>query len=196
MTDSSGDTTQSGRRTWRKGERAKVSIFQTFRSAFQEKDSRRENPKPQGEVAISQRSRQRREGVSENMLRAHLEADLQALLNTIQLGSAIDLSDVPHVRRSIVNYGFRDMSSVSLAEMNSTSLRETIRKSLIDYEPRLITETIDVTVTEIEGDVRQRLAISVSAELTGDPVDIPLDFDAEVDVAVGKLKMSKLRVQA
>jgi type VI secretion system protein ImpF len=29
----------------------------------------------------------------------------------------------------------------------------------------------------------------------GDPVDIPMDFDAEVDLGAGKLRMSKLRVQ-
>ena len=80
--------------------------------------------------------------------------------------------------------------------MSSHSIKDTIRQSLIDHEPRLVRESIDVQVIEIEDDVRQRLAISVSAELTGDPVDIPLDFDAEVDVSVGKLRMSHLKVQA
>jgi type VI secretion system protein ImpF len=39
------------------------------------------------------------------------------------------------------------------------------------------------------------MAITVSAEMIGDPVDVPLDFDAEVDLGAGKLHMSKLRVQ-
>ena len=196
MMQNASDKSGSGQRLWRKGEKAKVSIFQTFRSAFEAGDAQRAHPVSGGESEISQRSRQRREGVSETTLRAHLEADLNALLNTIHLGSCVDLDDVPHVQASIVNFGFRDLSSVSLAEMNTPGLKATIRRSLINHEPRLIPESIDVEVTQAEGDNRQRLSIAVSAELMGDPVDIPLDFDAEVDMAAGKLKMSKLRVQA
>jgi len=40
------------------------------------------------------------------------------------------------------------------------------------------------------------IAISVSAELMGDPVDVPLDFEAEVDLGAGKLNMSRLQVQS
>lgn len=196
MKQDASDNSGSGQRVWRKGERAKVSIFQTFRNAYHEGDARRAQARGGGETEISERSRQRREGVSERTMRDHLEADLNALLNTIQLGSCVDLSDYPHVQGSIANFGFRDLSSVSLAEMNSHSIKDTIRQSLINHEPRLVPESIDVQVTEIEDDVRQRLSISVSAELTGDPVDIPLDFDAEIDVSVGKLRMSHLKVQA
>lgn len=190
------DTTQRGQRLWRKGDRAKVSILQVFRTSFYEHDQRRANtPGASGEVEVSQRSRQRREGVTETTLRSHLEADLNSLLNTIQLGSCISLEDTPHVERSILNYGFRDLSSVSVAEIHTPAIINTIRQSLIDHEPRLVRDSIEVQVIEAEDNARQRLSISVSAELMGDPVDIPLDFDAEVDLGAGKMSMSKLRVQ-
>lgn len=194
-----GKTSQkgsSGQRLWRKGDRAKISIMQVFRESYFEHDARKANTAAgAGEATISKRSQQRREGVSENQLRAHLEADLNALLNTIQLGSAVSLDDTPHVRDSIVNYGFRDLSGISVSEINTPKMVETIRQSLLTFEPRLLSESIDVQVGGSDGDERQRLSISVSAELMGDPVDIPLDFDAEVDLGAGKLKMSKLRVQ-
>lgn len=173
---------------WRTGERAKVSIFQVFRNAHQAGDA----VKSHSESGDSLRHR---EGLSETTLREHLQTDLSALLNTIELGSAVDLEDAPHVRSSIINYGLRDLSSISAAEINTPQIKQTIGNSLADHEPRLVPGSIDVQVTEPEGDNRQRLSISVSAELMGDPVDIPLDFDAEVDVAGGKLRMSKLRLQ-
>jgi type VI secretion system protein ImpF len=186
----------SGSRMWRKGERAKVSIMQVFRSAYQEHDARKANPgSKSGEVEISRRAQQRREGASEDQLRAHLETDLNALLNTIQLEAAVSLEDAPHVRRSIANYGFQDLSGLSLRDIKERQMIETIRQSLLTYEPRLTPHSIDVQVTEIENNKRQRLAIKVSADLSGDPVDIPLDFDAEVDASAGKLRMSKLRMQ-
>lgn len=174
---------------WRAGERAKVSIFQVFRNAYEAGDATK-TPSERGNRL------QHRDGLNETMLRKHLQTDLNALLNTIELGSAIDLSDVPHVQSSIINYGFRDLSSVSMAEINTPKIKQTIRKALIDHEPRLVPGSIDVQVSEPNGDNRQRLSISVSAELMGDPVDIPLDFDAEVDIAAGKLRMSSLRIQA
>lgn len=186
----------TGQRLWRKGDRAKVSILQVFREAHFEHDARRANQAAEdGETPVSRRSLQRRDGVSEDKLRTHLEADLSALMNTIQLGSTVDLDDVPHVRSSIVNYGFRDLSGVSMLEMTTQKLVDTIKQSLLTYEPRLTHDSIDVKVTGAEGNSRQRLSISVAAEMVGDPMDIPLDFDAEVDVGAGKLKMSKLRVQ-
>ena len=196
MAKSASDKGSSGQRLWRKGDRAKISIMQVFRESYLEHDARKANQASDtGEATISKRSQQRRDGVSESQLRAHLEADLNALLNTIQLGSAVSLDDAPHVQASIANYGFRDLSGISVSEINTPKMVETIRHSLLTFEPRLLSESIDVSVTGAEGDERQRLSISVSAELMGDPVDIPLDFDAEVDLGAGKLKMSKLRVQ-
>lgn len=186
---------QADGRLWRKGERAKVSILQVFREAHLAKDARKGAFSKDGEAEVSKRAQKRRHGVSEAQLRLHLEADLAALLNTIQLGSSVALDDAPYVKQSIVNYGFRDMSGISLAEIKTPAMARAIKQSLLDHEPRLVPASIEVEVKQAEGDNRQRLAIQVTAELMGDPVDIPLDFDAEVDVGAGKLKMSKLRVQ-
>lgn len=192
MNSPSSDKRAPGDRLWRKGERAKVSILQVFRNSFEAGDASQD---PNISAENGSRSLQFRDGINEETLRKHLQVDLNALLNTIELGSATDLSDFPHVDASIVNYGFRDLSSVAVAEINTPRIKQSIRMSLINHEPRLIPESIEIDVVEPEGNERQRLAISVSAELMGDPVDIPLDFDAEVDISAGTLKMSKLRIQ-
>ncbi len=180
----------------RRGERAKVSIMQIFRSSFEDKDARRANERADNAYSkISTRSRQRREGVSETQLRAHLQADLAALLNTIRLDAVVDLEDAPLVARSIVNYGFRDLSSISASELKSPQIVQSLRQSLIDHEPRLVAGSIEVKVINPESSTNQRMSIAVSAEFMGDPVDIPMSFEAEVDLGAGKLKMSKLRVE-
>jgi type VI secretion system protein ImpF len=191
-------TPASARRQWRSEDRAKVSIMQVFRASFHEHDARRARGRTaEGDSEITQRSRQRRDGVSEDLLRAHLEADLNALLNTIRLDAAVSLDDAPHVARSILNYGFRDLSSVSASELAHPRIVESIRQSLLDHEPRLVPGTLEIRIRNGSGmnDKDQRLSIVVQAELMGDPVDIPLDFDADVDLGAGKMKMSKLRVR-
>ncbi|WP_417839694.1 type VI secretion system baseplate subunit TssE [Tritonibacter scottomollicae] len=178
-------------------DRAKVSIFQVFRSSFEEHDARRRNfSDPNDEVAITRRSRPRREGVTADQLRAHLAIDLDALLNTIRLDAVCDLSDAPHVAGSVVNYGFRDLSSVSLTQLQRQDLISSIQKSLLRHEPRIVPETLHVSVLEAEADSHRRIKIAVEAEIAGDPVDVPVDFDAEVDFGAGKMRMSTLRVNA
>ena len=183
-------------RNWRRGDRSKISVMHVFRAAFYDHDAKKENEKSaDGSSQISRRSKQRRHGVSEDNLKAHLQADLNALLNTIRLDAVVDLEDAPYVARSVANYGFQDLSNVTTADLSDTALINSIRQSLLDHEPRLIPETVEVRVADKTEDVHQRLSIAVSAELMGDPVDIPVDFSAEVDLGAGKLRMSDLKVQ-
>jgi type VI secretion system protein ImpF len=195
---SQDDHNDSGpsRRAWRTGERSKVSIMQIFRSSFHAHDAKQAHQQIEGsDTEITQRSRQRRVGMSEDELRSHLQADLNALLNTIRLDSVVDLVDAPHMAASILNYGFCDLSGIGAADLKTGTFIASIRQSLIDHEPRIVASSLDVKVIDAETSSNQRLSISVYAELMGDPVDIPLHFDAEVDLGAGKMKMSKLRVQ-
>jgi type VI secretion system protein ImpF len=95
----------------------------------------------------------------------------------------------------VLNYGFRDLSTVGVREIGSQEIVRSIRQSLLDHEPRLVPETVEVTLDKAEGDARQFLSFSIKADLMGDPVDIPMDFTADVDLGAGKLRMSKLRIQ-
>lgn len=167
-----------------------------FRSAFHEKDSERESARQSEDgTQVSGRSKARREGVGEETLKVHLQADLTALLHTTRLDAVVDLEDLPHMRSSVVNYGFRDLSRVGLKEIGSQDVVRSIRQSLIDHEPRLVPESIEVTLDGASGDARQFLSFSIKADLMGDPVDIPMDFTADVDLGAGKLRLSKLRMQ-
>ena len=191
------DNSDIARRPWQTGRKAKTSLMQVFRAAHHEHDARRNRDKAgDGTSQLTKARKQRRFGVTENELRAHLEADLSALLNTIHLESALPLDDVPHVADSIVNYGFRDLSSLGAAELNTPAVVETLRRSLLRFEPRLIASSLEVQIRDAAPGGKHHLAVVVSAELMGDPVDVPLDFDAEVDLGAGKLTLSKLRMNA
>lgn len=196
MATDQDDHARASRRLMGKGDRSRISLLQIFRAAHRDRDSRVGLVKDaQGETPITSRSKLRREGVDETTLRMHVQADLGALMNTIQLGAVVDLSDAPHVERSVLNYGFRDLSDVTARDLNSTTVVASIRQSLLDHEPRIVPETLEVRV--VDGDNTQhRLEIAVTAELMADPVDVPINFDAEVDLGAGKLRMRSLRVSS
>lgn len=169
--------------------------MQVFRSAFAEHDARKAAQKSDDDAAqVTGRSKQRREGVSETTLREHIRADIASLLNTTQLDSAVSLEEYPHVASSVANFGLPDLSNLSTRDLSKADVLAAIRQSIIDHEPRMNPASVDVSVNDPEGDAQQRLAIHVTAELFSDPVDIPIDFEAEVDLGKGKLNMTKLSV--
>lgn len=197
MATDQDDPARASRRLMRKGDRSRVSLLQIFRAAHRERDAKLDQRQDaSGDTTISSRSKMRRDGVDETTLKAHVQADLGALMNTIQLGAAVDLTDAPHVERSVLNYGFRDLSDITARDLNSSSVVASIRRSLLDHEPRIVPETLDVQVADRSGNTQHRLEISVTAELMSDPVDVPVSFEAEVDLGAGKLRMRSLRVMS
>lgn len=176
-------------------DKRQMSLMQVFRAAHAAGDARKQDAAlKDGERDLTKRSRQRRDGVDERTLRRELSLDLGNLMNTVRLDATIDLDDWPHIRKSVINYGFDDLSSLSNSTMTLSAVKEAIRKTIIAFEPRLIANTVEIVVnTEHEDDPEQKLCFDISADLAADPVDIPLDFVAEVDVGAGKMQMKRIK---
>lgn len=177
-------------------DRKQVSLMHVFRSAAERGDSQdgKANYRD-GDREITTRSKERREGTTEESLRRHLSNDLASLMNTISLDAVEDLSDYPYIQKSIVNFGFGDLSSLSDKGYAASEMSRFIRDTLIRHEPRLIPSTIEINVNKDAQSVTQRLTFDIAADMVASPVDVPLDFVAEVDMGAGKIQMTKLRVQ-
>ncbi len=168
--------------------------MQLFRAAHEAGDARKGDAEYQdGDRTVTRRSRERRHGTGEAALRTQIKADLASLLSTIRLEAVQPLDDAPYVQKSIINYGFRDLSSVSMTDLTTSRIADSIRQSLIDHEPRLVPETLDIQLNDKYGDKQQRLTFSINAEIVANPVDIALDFLAEVDIGAGKVQMADKR---
>jgi type VI secretion system protein ImpF len=166
-----------------------------FRSAAESKDSRVADASQQdGDREISRRSKERREGIDEASLRRHLSGEMAALMNSINLEAVVDLSDVPHVRDSVLNYGFGDLSTLDTRSTPSAEISRIIRDTLLRHEPRLIPETIEIRVMKVDEAVSRRLTFDIQAEMYASPVDVPLQFVAEIDSGAGKLQMTHIKV--
>jgi type VI secretion system protein ImpF len=147
-----------------------------------------------GDTNLTTRSKQIRDSVDESELRNHLNIDLDFLMNTVRLDSAVSLEDVPYVEKSVLNYGFRDLSNLTRSHQTDLKIAESIRQSLIRHEPRLVPESIKITIVPEADSSTGRVSYEISAEMVADPVDVPLDFVAEVDMGACSMKMKHLRV--
>lgn len=170
-----------------------IPILYAFREAFRARDARKARVEYRdGERVLSDRGRTRRRGADETTLKRNLGIDLLQLANTINLAAKIDLSDLPYVRRSILNFGVPDLSALSDADARLKKLPALLREALLNHEPRLVDDTIKVVLNKKYDNVEQKLRFDIAAEMACRPVDIPLEFVAEIDVGSGKLSFSNI----
>lgn len=169
-----------------------------FREAFKEQDGRAQpetvEEGGQAVARLSGRSNARRLGVDEDSLREHVRNHLATLMNSIRLDAAIDLSDAPNVAKSVLNYGFQDLSNLTRNELTAPMISQSIKQSLMDHEPRLVPNSIEVRVIAERDEQHQRVAVHVTADLIADPADIPVEFEADVDTGAGKVVLQADRI--
>lgn len=174
-----------------------ISLMNVFRQAADSGDAHEHDVAYEDSTdrVLSSRSIERREGAGEARLRDHLAEDLANLMSTIHLDAALDLAGHEHVRRSVLNYGMQDMTRHTTDSIRDVRMMQELRAALLAHEPRLIAGTLEIRLRRSDEDANQRIAFDVTAEMAAKPVDVPLAFVAEIDVAAGKVSMADLRVR-
>jgi type VI secretion system protein ImpF len=165
-----------------------------FRFAHRERDAKRDEDlrDESGERILAPRRSAVQLAVTEKMLRDEVRSDLEQLMNTTALGASVDLSSVPEVRKSILNYGFPDMVRRTLDEAEVAATAKEIETALALYEPRLIKNTIKVQRDETADSAALQLRFIVQADLACNPVQVPVEFVADVESTSGKIAINRL----
>ena len=172
-----------------------VPLMLAFREAFREGDAaKRIEERVAGERLVSARGSLKRRGADEVLLKRDLAIDLLSLVNTIDLGSAVDLSDLDRVKRSILNYGLPDLSALTSLESGVENVGDYLKEALLAHEPRLRPESIHVEKTGEVNDETHRVSFAVSAEMACSPLDLPTEFVAEVDMGSGNIRLTRLPI--
>jgi type VI secretion system protein ImpF len=165
-----------------------------FRSANAARDARKKIDlrDEAGERIIASRRMTGRSPITENMLRKEVAQDLEALMNTIALESSEDLGEFAQVRKSILNFGLPDIAHRTIDEVGVGDILGELKTALLHYEPRLTPETIQVVRdTSLEaGDLKVRFI--VRADLCCEPVNVPVEFIADIELDSGKIQVNRL----
>lgn len=178
----------------KKPDRFAPPLMQAFRAAFRERDAAKplDLKDESGERIIASRRSTPRNVVSESTLRQELSEDLGALLNTINMSSCEDLRETPFVSRSILNYGLADLTAISIDEHAVEDIGAELRKILSTYEPRLTANSIAIERDRSIDEASLKVRFNIHAEMLANPVDVPVEFVADVEIDSGKLKISRL----
>jgi type VI secretion system protein ImpF len=173
-----------------------ISLMNVFRQSARERDGKTlETTTDADGRVLSARSIERREGAAQSTLRDHLAIDLGNLMATIHLEATQSLDGLDYVRKSILNYGIQDMSRLTVDDHRNARAASQLRDALLAHEPRLIASTLVVKLRTPDADSQQRMAFDITAEMAARPVDVPLEFVAEIDTGAGKVALSSLVVR-
>jgi type VI secretion system protein ImpF len=145
-----------------------------------------------GERVIAGRRSSGRFPISEALLRREVSHDLDSLMNTVALESTVDLTDHSHVRASILNYGFPDIAHRSIDEISVDDLKDEIRSVLMIFEPRLERGTIRARRDNSITAEQLKLRFIVQADLHCEPLNVPVEFIADVDLDSGGIHINRL----
>jgi type VI secretion system protein ImpF len=79
-------------------------------------------------------------------LRDSVVRDLGWLLNSVRLSSTQDLAAFPLAAKSVLNFGMPDLAGRTLSSIDVSSLEAELKQAIIDFEPRLLPDSVQVSV--------------------------------------------------
>lgn len=165
-----------------------------FRAAHEKRDAKKalDLRDAAGDRVIAPRRAPSRAPISESGLRREVNADLVDLLNTTNLDAAIGLEEAPEVAGSVLNFGFPDLSTRTIDEQRLVEISREIERALTTFEPRLSSETLKVGRDPFIDIEALRIKFFIKADLRAEPIDVPVEFVAEVELDTGKIKVDRL----
>ncbi|MDX8346883.1 type VI secretion system baseplate subunit TssE [Cognatiyoonia sp. IB215446] len=126
-----------------------------------------------------------------NRLREIIQRDLAWLLNTSNCEAEHDLSAYPNVARSVLNYGITDISGSVATQDRAFDIKQTIRKAIETFEPRLLPDTLQVDMRQDKVGTSAVISFEIRAELWAEPVPIDLYLRTALDVTTGAVTVTR-----
>jgi type VI secretion system protein ImpF len=132
--------------------------------------------------------------MSKSRLRQAVLRDLAWLFNATRLETVAQLAKTPHVRRSVVNYGLPPLSGKALSSLDVVELERAVRQAILDFEPRVLPETLQVSAVIQSGDVDRHnvIGVEIRGHLWAQPMPLELLVRTEIDLETGKVQIADL----
>lgn len=119
----------------------------------------------------------------DSVYRASVTRNIVQLLNSISLEDEIDFAGVEHARKSLLNFGVRPFYGEVFTGGKIDFVCKEIRSKILVFEPRVIPDTLDVSIIKNKQDPGRLnlFSLVVSAEIVNHPSNIDLLFKSRID---------------
>jgi type VI secretion system protein ImpF len=129
--------------------------------------------------------------INRGRLRELVLRDLSWLFNTTSSGEKIDWASAPQAARSVINFGLPALSGQSMSGLDLQTLQSRVRQAIIDYEPRILPDTLSVEVVnnEQQADHHNQVGFRISGQLWAQPVPLELMLHTDIDLETGRVEI-------
>ncbi len=130
--------------------------------------------------------------LSLRQLRSAVLRDLGWLMNTSRLDALEDLEPYPEVRRSVLNFGIPDLTGHTASSIDTKDLERVLRQSILDYEPRLLRDTLRIKLVINEDQMNHNaMTFNIEAQLWAQPAPLHILLRTELDLEAGDVKVTE-----
>lgn len=132
--------------------------------------------------------------ITRSRLRHAVLRDLMWLFNTTRAGTGGAFEGFAEAERSVVNFGLPALSGETASTLDVVNLERSIKQAIVDYEPRIIPETLEVqaVVSELQLDHHNIVSIEIRGNLWAQPAPIELLLRTQLDLETGKVEVHDL----
>ena len=125
--------------------------------------------------------------ISNSALRRHVLRDLQWLFNTINNEAQNDLSQLAHVRRSVVNFGVAPLAGKRMSDIEWQDIQQKLTDAILHFEPRILPQGLSVRcISDTQSlDLHNVLSIEIKGRLWCVPYPLTFLFRTDVDLENG-----------
>ena len=134
--------------------------------------------------ANSKESREQRV-LSVKRLRQSVLRDIAWLLNAVSLESAQSLENYPEAAQSVINFGIPDLSGHTVSNTDTGEIEKRIRKALLDFEPRILPNTLRVKVVSSDAYNHNAMNFDIEGDLWMQPLPLRLYLKTQLDLETG-----------
>lgn len=132
--------------------------------------------------------------LSINRLKRSVLRDLAWLLNCGSLSVTDDLDAYPDAKRSVINYGVRDLAGGVAASTEIAVIEREVKQAILDFEPRILPHSLSVKVTVDKKEMSQRsLSFEIEGQLWAQPMPVSMLLSTEVDLDTGVTTVEESR---
>jgi type VI secretion system protein ImpF len=132
--------------------------------------------------------------ISRQRLRELVLRDLAWLFNSTSPGAAIDFRHAPEARRSVLNYGLPPLAGETASTIDPGTLQARIRQAIVEHEPRLLPDTlqVEVLVTELQLDHHNEIGVRITGQMWAQPVPLELMLRTDIDLETGRVQLREI----
>lgn len=128
--------------------------------------------------------------MSKSQLRRAVLRDLSWLFNATQPRSGW-AEELPMLAGSVLNFGLPPMSGQRVSKLDVTLLERAIKRAILDFEPRILPETLNVHAMETESvlDMHNMIDFEIRGHLWAQPVPLEILLRTKLDLEAGQVEV-------